>query len=536
MIFIVILVTALSFSPHNAHAQSITVHTDKPSYHYGDTYTTSGTVNPVVPNQVITIMILSPNYPHPSLLSVIPNSDGRYSYTLPLTIKDISSGNFTVIAQYGISKSQTTFIYTGVPCSRQYYLGYYGHSAPASNPRIVDGLGNAIHGPVKVGQQIQITYDVANGLNCVQPFAYLVQIQDHNGITVSLSWITGTLLAGQSLNPAQSWTPLYNDTYTAQIFTWQSLDNPNAIAPPVSVTFNVLPDSNLAQSSQTASRMSLKCNEGFVYVIKAGDGSPACVNPDSIDKLSQRGWTVETSNPKTTYMNIKVYGSYTPRSLRGNFLSGMLYSLSGPMAYSNVTLSVNGTVMGTTTTLPDGCFQYDNWNDSKIADKINKTFELDKEGFLYGLAYLDFEAQYLGDANQNPANASAGSYLSFYLPPIAPPSYDTKVYPSYQINMTQGSFTLVHLTVKSYTKYSEVAHMKLNLHQIPCGLSYRISSVGNNDSTLANNTASFDMFLNTEGYTPPGKYWISIDQDLTDASKLHIDTGVGAFILNISKN
>jgi len=123
----------------------------------------------------------------------------------------------------------TTFIGTIVPPLER---------APASNPRIVDSFGNALTS-VKVNQQIQITADLSNGQDRDQPFAYLVQIQDANGVTVSLSWITGTLTGGQSLNPAQSWTPGASGTYTAQIFVWQSIDNPNALSPPLSTTISV---------------------------------------------------------------------------------------------------------------------------------------------------------------------------------------------------------------------------------------------------------------------------------------------------------
>ena len=129
-----------------------------------------------------------------------------------------------------IRLTATTFIGTVVPPLER---------APASNPRIVDSFGNAINGTVKSGQQIQVTADLTNGQDRDQPFAYLVQIQDANGVTVSLSWITGTLTSGQSLNPAQSWTPSVTGTYTAQIFVWQSIDNPNALSPPLSTTITV---------------------------------------------------------------------------------------------------------------------------------------------------------------------------------------------------------------------------------------------------------------------------------------------------------
>lgn len=110
--------------------------------------------------------------------------------------------------------------------------------APASNPRIVDAFGNELD-KVKVDQQIQITADLINGQDRGQPFAYLVQIQDKNEITISLSWITGRLEPGQSLNPAQSWTPSIPGTYKIQIFVWESIDNPDALSPPLTTQINV---------------------------------------------------------------------------------------------------------------------------------------------------------------------------------------------------------------------------------------------------------------------------------------------------------
>ena len=85
----------------------------------------------------------------------------------------------------------------------------------------------------KVGKQVQITTDVTNGQDRAQPFAYIVQIQNQDGIVYSLSWITGTLDAGQSLSPSQSWMPTTPGTYTAQIFVWASVNNPDALSPPL---------------------------------------------------------------------------------------------------------------------------------------------------------------------------------------------------------------------------------------------------------------------------------------------------------------
>ena len=110
--------------------------------------------------------------------------------------------------------------------------------APAANLRTVDAFGNSLT-TVSVDQQVQLTADLANGQDREQAFAYLVQIQDGNGVTVSLAWITGSLSAGQSFSPALSWIPTEAGTYTATAFVWESVDNPTALSPPVSTTIIV---------------------------------------------------------------------------------------------------------------------------------------------------------------------------------------------------------------------------------------------------------------------------------------------------------
>ena len=123
----------------------------------------------------------------------------------------------------------TSFIGTVVPPLER---------APASNPRVVDAFGNTLDS-VSVDQQVQITADLTNGQDREQPFAYLVQVQDDTGVTVSLAWITGSLSAGQSFSPALSWVPSTSGHYTATVFVWESVDNPTALSPPESVDITV---------------------------------------------------------------------------------------------------------------------------------------------------------------------------------------------------------------------------------------------------------------------------------------------------------
>jgi hypothetical protein len=111
--------------------------------------------------------------------------------------------------------------------------------APASNCRVVDAFGNTLSS-VSVDQQVQITCDVANGQDRDQAFAYLIQIQDGNGVTVSLAWITGSLSPGQSFSPALSWIPEGSGAFDVTAFVWESVDNPTALSPPqdISITVN----------------------------------------------------------------------------------------------------------------------------------------------------------------------------------------------------------------------------------------------------------------------------------------------------------
>src|SRR5437879_3741436 len=98
-------------------------------------------------------------------------------------------------------------------------------------PEILDSFGHKINGSVSAGQQIQIAGYLTNDRNTNETFAYLVQIEDSNGVTLSLSWLTGNLNPYKSFKPVQSWTPIASGNYVVQIFVWSSLTNPIALLP-----------------------------------------------------------------------------------------------------------------------------------------------------------------------------------------------------------------------------------------------------------------------------------------------------------------
>ena len=90
-----------------------------------------------------------------------------------------------------------------------------------------------------VDEQIMIVTDISNGQDVQQNFAYITQVTNDENVVISLSWLTGSLSPRQSFSPAQSWIPTESGSYTIQIFVWESITNPEALSPPLSMSVNV---------------------------------------------------------------------------------------------------------------------------------------------------------------------------------------------------------------------------------------------------------------------------------------------------------
>ena len=90
-----------------------------------------------------------------------------------------------------------------------------------------------------VDEQIMIMADISNGQDIEQNFAYLTQIKNEDGVVISLSWLTGSLSPHQSFSPAQSSIPGETGTFYIQIFVWESIDNPEALSPRLSMLVHV---------------------------------------------------------------------------------------------------------------------------------------------------------------------------------------------------------------------------------------------------------------------------------------------------------
>jgi len=170
---------------------------------------------------------------------------GIFEGTVTFTVTDESSGHRlrvsegdTVTAEYedntlpdpsntsdDLDIRATTLIGTIVPPLER---------VPLSNMRVTDTFENTLDS-VSVDQQVEVVVDLVNTQDKEQEFAYIVQVQDANGVTVKLEWIKGALSPGQAFSPAISWIPSAAGTYTATAFAWESVNNPTALSPQIEI-------------------------------------------------------------------------------------------------------------------------------------------------------------------------------------------------------------------------------------------------------------------------------------------------------------
>ncbi|HUL51642.1 MAG TPA: S8 family serine peptidase [Verrucomicrobiae bacterium] len=192
-----------------------------------------------------------------------------------------------------------------------------------SNESIVDTLGNPILGTISVGQQTQLTATMTNNQNQAQPFAYFLQIKNHDGVIVSLSWITGALNPLASLNPALGWTPSTPDTYTVQIFVMQSVDNPILLSQVLEKTV-VVGTGSASNYSNTSVSLSGTVNPPFqndkvVLMVFSPFGNLVQVVPTDITSNGNFLYPLVAGGPlftqTGTYTAKVVYGASTQNNL-----------------------------------------------------------------------------------------------------------------------------------------------------------------------------------------------------------------------------
>lgn len=161
------------------------------------------------------------------LATSIASSAGSFSaaINIPLTV---TQGAHTISASDGTNSSSATLSITEE----------IREKVTLSTVKLIDQTGAPVSRPSE-GMQILIQSDLRNNLQSDQQFVYIVQVKDSEGVTVMISWMSGTLPAGKQYAVAQSWLAEEKGIYSVDVFVWQSISNPVVLAPASKTTINV---------------------------------------------------------------------------------------------------------------------------------------------------------------------------------------------------------------------------------------------------------------------------------------------------------
>ncbi|MEM2759575.1 MAG: hypothetical protein QXU32_08320 [Nitrososphaerales archaeon] len=201
---------------------TLSVSVDKTTYDLGDVVTISGKVAPRILEQ-IEIRIYGFNN---TVWKFVPvnaeqiRADGTFTVEAgELLGKNVKPGQYRLEASYA-DRLATASLQFNVKASGKAVVGRLA---------LVDQSGKSMR-EVLMGQQVLVQAEVRNNLDERQPFAYLVLIKNSDGITESLSWLSGSLPPSESLSAAQSWVPVNRGSYTVQVFLWDDVVKANPIS------------------------------------------------------------------------------------------------------------------------------------------------------------------------------------------------------------------------------------------------------------------------------------------------------------------
>jgi len=200
---------------------SLKINADKKTFDLGEIVVITGTVTPRLTERV-EIRIYNPDDVVWKFFAVTPDKI-RTDGTFRAEIGELS-GKLSVPGKYRV---EATYAENTASTSLQFDVKVSGKVTPGRF-MLVDQSGKQLE-EVFVGQQVLVQADVRNNLQDKQPFSYLVLINDADGITISLSWITGTLPPGETLSAAQSWIPDNSGRFTVKAFVWKSISEPEPL-------------------------------------------------------------------------------------------------------------------------------------------------------------------------------------------------------------------------------------------------------------------------------------------------------------------
>lgn len=77
---------------------------------------------------------------------------------------------------------------------------------------------------IRAGEQVDIMTEFTNQQQSEQSYAMIIQIEDSQGFTADLGWVTGDLESGETTSASRSWTAPEQGQYVVKMFAWDRVD------------------------------------------------------------------------------------------------------------------------------------------------------------------------------------------------------------------------------------------------------------------------------------------------------------------------
>lgn len=209
----------------------LVINTDKSTYQQGETVMITFALRDTAINEFVTNVPISGSITSPNLrVESLVIADGKASYELS---EFSPPGRWTITASFagsnGYFASSNSATFTVERGSVVVEPPRPEEKVTLGTISLVDQMGTRLRS-VQAGEQVMIQAQVTSNFDAQEEIAYITQIKDSEGVTVALSWITGTVAPSQTLELAISWLPNNPGEYTAEVFVWKDVRTPEPLS------------------------------------------------------------------------------------------------------------------------------------------------------------------------------------------------------------------------------------------------------------------------------------------------------------------
>lgn len=149
--------------------------------------------------------------------NVLPFSSGTFSL-------EINVANLGTIAGYAIYSESSTY----AEVNRVLKMEEFQMKRVQETVKLIElnafNQNNEPASSVAVGEPVLFSISLANNILERQQYMYILQIKDHNGFVVSISWAIDSLGVRESSSSAIAWVAVERGMYEAEAFVWNNLE------------------------------------------------------------------------------------------------------------------------------------------------------------------------------------------------------------------------------------------------------------------------------------------------------------------------